>query len=248
MSKLIVANWKEYPATEAEAVALAKASDFKGVVICPPHQFLAAVRGAIKYAALGAQDYASDLSDHGAQYAIIGHSDRRAAGDTASIVAEKMALAVGDGLIPILCVGETREERARGARETAIRQQIQTAFAIIRAHDSLAVSQLNPLASEIRNQKSEIWIAYEPVWAISAASNGEPATPADAGARIAYIKEYLLHGSYSFPARFLYGGSITSTNAQAFLEHPDIEGLLVGAATVRNQEIKKLWQLAEHFG
>ncbi len=230
MNKLIVANWKGHPATEREAIELAKASDFSRVVICPPHQFLEIVQGVLKYAVLGVQDYAPDAHDHGAQYAIIGHSDQRAAGDTASIIAEKMALAVGDGLIPILCVGEHAEERAAGAREAVIRDEIAAAFALIRASDSFAVR--------------EAYIAYEPVWAISAVQGAKSATPAYARTRIAFMKEYLLHSGYSFPVKFLYGGSVTSVNAGLFLREEDIGGLLIGAASVRNGEIKKIWQEA----
>ena len=137
MSKLIVANWKAHPATEDEAVRLAAASDFKNVIICPPHQFLAAVQGVLKYAGLGGQDYAPDLAEHGAWYTLVGHSDMRAAGDTLDIIAEKMALAAGDGLIPILCVGESAEERAAGRENAVIRAQVASAFRAIEAHPSL---------------------------------------------------------------------------------------------------------------
>lgn len=228
--KLIVANWKEYPTAESEAIHLAKASDFSGIVICPPHRFLEQLRGIIKYAALGAQDYAPDASDHGARYVIIGHSRERAAGDTAGIIAEKMALAVGDGLIPIVCVGENERERAARMSETIIREQISAAFSMIREHKPFAARKA--------------YIAYEPVWAISSAYEATPATPDYARERIARIKEYLLHSVYSFPVKFLYGGSVSSANARSFLENEDIDGLLVGAASVRGEEIKKIWQEA----
>ncbi len=232
--KCIVANWKKHPATKAEAVALARASDFAGMVICPPHQFLEIVHRVIKNALLGAQDYAPDLSKHGVRYVIIGHSDRRAAGETDDGIAEKMARAVFDGLTPILCVGETREQRIRGEAEQIIIKQLR-----------VGLSKISFLQSDRRNLIAEIWIAYEPVWAISTARGAEPATPENAVARIAFIKEQLLHLHCQFSVKFLYGGSVTSANAPSFLRHHDIDGLLVGAASIIPKEIKKIWQSAK---
>lgn len=234
MTKIIIANWKEHSATEAAAVALARASDFKGVVICPPHRFLGlfGFEFLLKHAALGAQDYASDIYGLGCRYVIIGHSDRRRLGDTDTIVAEKMACAVSDGLTPILCVGETAEQRARGKVEQVITEQLRVGL------------------SEIRHLKSEIWIAYEPVWAISSELNVQSETPVGAAARIAFLKEHMLHfgkGKFNIGSwKFLYGGSITSANAHSFLAHTGIDGLLVGAASIQPIEIQKIWQLTQH--
>ena len=165
--KLIIANWKEYPATSGDAIALARACDVSGLVLCPPHAFLDEVSGTIRVASLGAQDYAPDLSSRGVRYAIIGHSDRRAAGDTDDIVAEKAALAMDDGIVPIICVGESRVERDRGDPARVVRREVVSALSRISAH-----------AADF--PVSFVWFAYEPVWAISTAPHTVPATISDA--------------------------------------------------------------------
>lgn len=238
MTKILIANWKEYPRIEAKAVALARASDFQGMVICPPRWFLDVLGSGkagnfkLQHAALGGQDYEPGLPSLGVRYVIIGHSDRRRLGDTDVIVAEKMACAVRDGLTPILCVGETREQRARGKVEQVIMEQLRVGL------------------SEIRNLKSEIWIAYEPVWAISVEPGAAPETASHAAARIAFLKERVLpfsNGKLKVEHwKFVYGGSITSANAHSFLAHTGIDGLLVGAASVQPIEIQKIWQLTQH--
>ena len=229
--KCIVANWKEYPTTEAGALALARASDFEGMIICPPHRFLGLLNSGslLKHAALGAQDYVSDAAGRGVRYVIIGHSDRRRLGDTNDSIAEKMARAVSDGLTPILCVGETREERERGKTEAAIREQLKIGLSKIQK-------------SAIRNPKSEIWIVYEPVWAISTEAHAQPETAGGATRIICFIKEQLIQYKDS---RFLYGGSVNAENAHLFLEQRDIDGLLVGAASLHKEEIEIIWQLAQ---
>lgn len=231
--KLLVANWKDNPATPAEAMTLAKSSDFSGMVICPPHRFLGLFGSGLllKHAVLGAQDYAPDIHTLGCRYVIIGHSDRRRLGDTDVLVAEKMACAVSDDLTPILCVGETAEQRVRGEAEPVITEQLRVGL------------------SKIQHLKSEIWIAYEPVWAISSELNAQPETPVGAAARIAFLKEQALQlNSVKLTVhngKFLYGGSITSVNAYSFLEQSLINGLLVGAASVQPIEIQKIWQLTQ---
>lgn len=237
MSKIIIANWKGHPAIEAEAVDLARASDFSGMVICPPKQFLKTVSRVLKNAVLGAQDYAPDIYGLGCRYVIIGHSDRRRLGDTNALVAEKMACAVSDGLTPILCVGETAEQRACGKTESVITEQLR-----------IGLSKIQTL---VRGEgKGEIFVAYEPVWAISVEPGASPDTAFHAAARIAFLKKQVLqYSSWKWEmgnGKFLYGGSITSANAHSFLTPIDIDGLLVGAASVQPIEIQKIWQLTQH--
>ena len=233
MIKLVIANWKEYPATADEAVTLAKACDVPGLVLCPPHAFLDEVSAAVTSASLGAQDYAPDLSLRGVRYAIVGHSDRRAAGDTDNIVAEKAALAMDDGIIPVVCVGESRAERDRGDVDRAVRQQFISAISRILAH-----VQDFPASSVI-------YFAYEPVWAISTAPGAAPASVSDAVHGISAIKEAALHAHCPFVVRYLYGGSMTQENASTFLASDDIDGLLVGGASRDASHITRIWQQSQ---
>lgn len=233
MNKLVIANWKEYPASVDEAVSLARACDISGLVLCPPHAFLDEVSAAIERASLGAQDYAPDLSSRGVRYAIIGHSDRRKAGDTDDIVAEKAALALDDGVSPVICVGESRAEREGGDADRAIRSQVISALSRLTAHaKDLPVS-------------STIYFAYEPVWAISTAPHAVPATLSDIVHGISVIKEAVLHADCPFVVRYLYGGSVTEENAGIFLAADDIHGLLVGGASRDASRIKNIWQQSQ---
>lgn len=233
MTKLVIANWKEYPATGAEAVSLAQACDVPGLVLCPPHAFLDEVSAVIKNASLGAQDYAPDLFVRGVRYAIIGHSDRRKAGESDDIVAEKAALSLDDGVIPVICVGESRTEREAGETDRAIRREAVAAMARISAH-----AQDFPISS--------VCFAYEPVWAISTAPGAVPATLDDAIHGISVIKEAMLHAHYPFVVRYLYGGSVTEENAGSFLLSDDIDGLLVGGASRNPSHIKAIWQQSQN--
>jgi triosephosphate isomerase len=230
MAKIIFANWKNRIKTEAEAVELARRADCKGLVLCPPHAFLSEVAAVIKHAELGVQDYAPDAKARGAKYALIGHADRRAVGDTDAIVAEKLALAVTDGLVPVLCIGESRTERDSGVTNGVLKRQIKE-----------GLSRYMSLESRIMNA---LYIAYEPLWAISAGADHEHCSPETAAHRIAYVKEQLLHLGCSVTAKYLYGGSVTSKNAAEYLHSKDIDGLLVGAVSVNSEELKKIWHLA----
>jgi triosephosphate isomerase len=88
-------------------------------------------------------------------------------------------------------------------------------------------------------------VAYEPVWAISTETGGVSDTPEDAVASIAFLRSYLLQFGYYLPTRFLYGGSVTSVNAASFLQQSDIDGVLVGGASLQPEEIKKIWRITQ---
>lgn len=229
MAKIIFANWKQRIKSEAGAVELARATDAKDLVLLPPHEFLREVGAVIRHAEVGAQDYAPDAYVSGARYALVGHADRRAAGDTDSIVAEKLALAARGGLIPILCVGESRVERDGGVTNEVLKRQLKQGF-----------SRLRDLSLE----SYPVYVAYEPLWAISTGEEHAECSPETAVHRIAYLKEQLLHLGYGVRAKYLYGGSVTSKNAEEYLHNKDIDGLLVGAASVNPEELKKIWHSA----
>ncbi|RJP45944.1 triose-phosphate isomerase [Candidatus Parcubacteria bacterium] len=226
MKKLLAANWKMNPDFEDEAVRLARLEDERGVVICPPFPFLGGVGRALKRAALGAQDlfwekggaYTGEVSaimlkGLGARYVIVGHSERRRLGETDDAVNRKLKAALKAGLRPILCVGEPREARRKGvaAARVHIRRQLRLGLKGIR---------------------KRIVIAYEPIWAIG---TGKSDSPRESAAIARFIKTAVRP-----KPRVLYGGSVASQNARSFLQYKEIDGALVGGASLRGKEFKKI--------
>ena len=233
---LVVGNWKMNPTSRQDAVSLARATlgvaeAHPGVstVICPPTVWLTDVAAAVAGTrlALGAQTMAA--AERGAftgetsplmlaglvVFVILGHSERRQHdGETDASVAAKVASAVAHGLRPIAAVGERLEERHAGETGAVIDRQLRA-----------AVSRLDALAG------SGLAIAYEPVWAIG---SGEAASPADAQAVAAQIRgilrEHDAPGAAEVP--ILYGGSVTAANAAEFFAAADIDGALVGGASL----------------
>lgn len=245
MNKILIANWKMNPAKEAEAIKLAKASDSEGVILCVPFPFLGAVKKVIKKASLGAQDVcfeeggaftgevsANQLKSMGVEYVIIGHSERRAhLGENDELIGHKVAAALDAGITPIVCVGETRDERDKGQTREIIDRQTRMAFALIPAGGK---------------GKHNVILTYEPVWAISTnlpASGGSAvtATPEVAQDMINYMQG-IVRGLPVVPA-FIYGGSVNEKNLQSFLECPEIHGALVGGASLKPGEFKAMISL-----
>lgn len=196
------------------------------VVVCVPHPYLAQTQNALQDSGIqwGAQNLSSQqngaftgevsaamLQDFGCQWVLVGHSERRALyGETDLNVLLKTKAALDAGLTPVVCVGETDKEYAEGLTEAIVLQQLQSIL-------KLDAEQLKRLV-----------IAYEPVWAIG---TGKSATPEQAQAIHAYIRELLAqHGAGS--VQILYGGSVNATNAQALFAMPDIDGALVGGASL----------------
>jgi triosephosphate isomerase len=243
MGKILIANWKMNPTKESEAVKLAKASDAKNVVICPPFPFISAVSKAVKTAAIGAQDvfweesgaYTGEVSGVELQglrvsHVIIGHSERRhGLGETDEMVAKKVSAAFTQKITPILCVGETRVERDEQRTKEVIDRQLRSAFSLIPAENG--------------DEKPLVYIAYEPVWAISSNQSGAPtpASPADVVGVIHYM-ESIVRGIPITPI-FIYGGSVNATTLLGFLNYPEIAGALVGAASLQTAEFKKMIKL-----
>jgi triosephosphate isomerase len=224
--------------TSREAVAyvrefssLTKNVDHVEVVLAPPFTSIAAAAEAARNTLVGiaAQNVyferegaftgeisAAMLSDAGAEYVIIGHSERRRLfGDTDEWVNRKLAAALAAGLTPIVCIGETLTERERGETLAVLDRQIKTGF------DGVSSERI-----------AELVIAYEPVWAIG---TGKNATAAEAGEAHAHIRGRLRQwfgGPAADACRILYGGSVKTDNIGELIALPDVDGALVGGASL----------------
>lgn len=203
------------------------------VAVCVPAPYLAQFQAlaqalpALASIDLGAQDVsakasgaytgevsASMLKDFGCRYAIVGHSERRQYHfETDALVAEKAQQALALGITPIVCVGETLAEREAGQTESVVKRQL---AAVIHANGHCI---------------SEIVVAYEPVWAIG---TGRTATPEQAQAVHAVLRAQLKAATdQSARVKILYGGSMNAANAATLLSQPDIDGGLIGGASLK---------------
>lgn len=244
--KTIIGNWKMNLGVR-ESVALARASLLllRGkkvaphLVICPSTIALSEVRKVVARSGcgLGAQNVSSEeqgaftgetsarmLFEVGATHVIIGHSERRHVfGETDEMVNAKLLKALEHNLIPIVCVGETKEERDAGHVKKVILHQLATAFKNVR-----------PKFSET------LYVAYEPVWAIG---TGETPTSSEIVEVHAHIREVLGELFPTAPTTafaVLYGGSVNAENAYAFLREKEIDGLLVGGASIKIHQLKEI--------
>lgn len=247
MDKLVVANWKMNPASRAEAETLAagyrtqvpRATGVQ-VVACPPMPYLALLHDLTPAIQLGAQDVFWEesgahtgavsplqLKNLGVSWVILGHSERRAAGETDENISKKMEAAQMNSLRTILCVGESAELHAQKA--PAIEKFLHT--------------QLDNGLARLKDP-SLLVICYEPIWAISAQSGGTPDDPADAMDRIAHIKQYIATKFNNITPPVLYGGSVSAGNAHNFFKYAAIDGVLVGAASLDATAFKGIVQSA----
>ncbi len=237
---LIAGNWKmNGSAAFTDELITAIVAGLSGreaaeVLVCPPFPYLPAVAAKLSGTAvlLGAQnvsqhptgaytgEIAADmLKDVGCEYVIVGHSERRAMlGESNEIVAGKFAAAQKGGLKPILCVGETLEQREADRTEQVIGEQLQAVL------ESSGIAGLGGAV-----------IAYEPVWAIG---TGRTATPDQAEQVHRYIRELLAAKDKSVASKtqILYGGSMKGNNAAGLLDMPDIDGGLIGGASLKADE------------
>ncbi len=242
MGKLIIANWKMNPVFLSKAEELAKASDVDGLIICPPFPFLKAVAKVIKKAKLGAQDLfweeggaytgevsAQQLKDVGVEYVIIGHSERRQnLGETDEMVAKKIVAALRSNLKPILCVGETRAEHDAGKTKEVVERELRIGLSLYPKPHTL-----NPII-----------IAYEPIWAIG---TGTPDTPENMLDMVEFMRRQASIRQLADKCQVIYGGSVTSENVEEFLKHKEISGALVGGASLKAEEIKKIVEIAKKY-
>ncbi len=232
---LVVANWKAYvedldaaKKLVRSAKRLASGTRVK-IVLAPPAPFLGffardnrsevGFAGQDLSATLGGAETgevtAAALAGSGAHYVLVGHSERRAKGDTEEVVARKLAHAVAQDLTPVLCVGE-RERDAEGRYLAGIRGEIESA--------------LQPLASKERTQ---VILAYEPLWAIDK-TGADAITPGDLTEMTLYIRKVLaeLLPGKNAEARVLYGGSVEPENIRGLAGGSGVDGFLVGHASV----------------
>ena len=245
----IAGNWKmNLDRAASLALAEAIASDLAGlatvdVAICPPAVYLDAVSGPLADSpvALGAQDmyhqpggaFTGELSgpmlrDIGCRYVILGHSERRhVLGEDNSLVNEKLHAAFQHELLPIVCLGETITDRRQGKTSDVIRNQFEGSLAGLTA-EQMAITT----------------IAYEPVWAIG---TGEVATPEQAQQVHADLRS-LVENSYNPEVaslvRIQYGGSVKPDNAASLLSEPDIDGALVGGASLDAESFRGIIEQA----
>jgi triosephosphate isomerase len=232
--KLIAGNWKMNGNLEANdallrSVAAGMQQARCEVAVCVPSPYLAQVQ-MLRHGSsieLGAQDVsqheqgaftgevsAKMLREFGVRYAIVGHSERRQYhGETDALVADKAKAALANGITPIVCVGETLAEREAGQTEEVVKRQM------------AAVIHVNGHCI------SEIVVAYEPVWAIG---TGKTATPEQAQQVHALLRKQLAAATgHAERVHILYGGSMNAANAASLLAQPDIDGGLIGGASLK---------------
>jgi triosephosphate isomerase len=243
---LIAGNWKMYK-TIAEALAFAQsfkplvvAATHCDIVLAPPYTALKPLADRLEGSnvAVAAQDVAAEpgpgaftgevsaamIKDAGARYTIIGHSERRQFfGETNESVNRKLVTALGAELLPIVCVGERLEERDAGLAEGVVGEQLAGGMRNLTATDG-----------------SRIIIAYEPVWAIG---TGRTATPETAQQMHAFIRSRIREmfgDSVAAGMRILYGGSVKPDNAAALMSEADIDGALVGGASLEAEPFAQI--------
>jgi triosephosphate isomerase len=253
MKKLLVFNWKSAPTTVDAAIKLARVTENylkspkSDVVIAPPFLFIEEVGKFIKKVKLGSQDvfwenplsgknpYTGEISlqqekNLKVKYVIIGHSERRRIlNETDEMINKKVLATLKANLKVILCVGEPKREL-----------KIMNYELRIKAAQDYIKNQLKQDLKNIENLKLKIEnliIAYEPIWAIG---TGRSDSPEDAVKMIKYIKEFSISNFQFSNIKVLYGGSIDSKNIKNFVKYKEIDGFLVGGASLKNKEIKKI--------
>jgi triosephosphate isomerase len=251
MKKLIAANWKMNKTGE-EAVSFVKefGKTIKGgknaeIVICPPFTALSAVSAELKKSniKLGAQNMHHEasgaftgeisplmLKEIGCEYVILGHSDRRAIGETDSLINKKIISALKNNLKPILCIGETHEQRLKVETQDVLENQL------IKCLQNV-------------EQIQKVVIAYEPVWAISRGNPSQKAATKDDAEEAHLFIRKLVGGIYDEKSaretRIIYGGSMKPENAEELLSMRNIDGGLVGNASLDAKSFAEIVKCAK---
>ena len=255
-SKLVVGNWKLHGSLSANQRLLAELkAALSGmtnidIALCLPYVYLFQAQQLLhdSHIGWGAQNvsqfeegaYTSCISadmvaEFGCQYTIIGHSERRALKlESNHVAAKRLMNALSAGLTPIFCVGETLEERDSGIAENVVKNQM---LNVVYGLDD---------AQFARAKKMHMVIAYEPVWAIG---TGKNAQPEQAQKMHAFIRTLIAERDLIFAAqvRIIYGGSMTPKNAQGLLNMPDIDGGLVGRASLDASDFVAICAIAQQM-
>ncbi len=242
---LVAGNWKMHGSTEMTAGLVAEiaagAANLAGVevLVCPPYPYLAQAVSLAGSVSVGAQDVCDQagqgaytgevngamLKDIGCTHAIIGHSERRQFyGDSNELVAAKFIATQAAGLVPVLCIGEMLEERESGNTENVLAAQLD---AVVQA------AGIEAFADAV--------VAYEPVWAIG---TGKTASPEQAQEVHAFIRGRLADKDATIAARLriLYGGSVKPGNASELFGCPDVDGGLIGGASLKSEDFLAICQ------
>ena len=240
MNKIIIANWKNHPETEVEAVklfteikdGLAGVDSGVEVVVCPPYNFVDIIGNKFSSdIGLGAQDFNDNippdlLKELDYKYVILGHSERRIElGETDEVINKKIHTAIENGLIPVLCLGDKNRESKEDIIEIA--------------------TQLKEDLKNLTPQSlSNLIITYEPIWAIST-MGGKVAKKEDIEESINFIKKTLfeMFGEPAQETKILYGGSVNPENAEEIISIPEVDGLLIGQASLSPEEFIKIVEI-----
>jgi triosephosphate isomerase len=244
--KVIAGNWKMYKNLEETSAllnelktALASTPASTIVVVCPPYTSLSVAAGLLKGSSihLGAQNmsqhdegaYTGEISwkmlrSAGCEYVILGHSERRQYfGETNALVNEKAKKALANGLLPIICVGETLQERETGRTKGVIKEQVE-----------------GVLAGLTPDQMSRVIIAYEPVWAIGTGRNATPEQAQEVHSQIRQLVAGMLGNAVAGSLVIQYGGSVKPDNSAGLLTQNDIDGALVGGACLKSDSFSAI--------
>lgn len=242
--QILVANWKNYPDSIEEANGLVarlarKKRLYKklNIFIAPPLPYLSLVAGKAGFAKLAAQDISildkgtrtgevtpEILKSFGVRLAILGHSERRAQGESSELVSRKISAALRSGITPLVCVGE-KERDADGEHFEFLRSEIKAS-----------------LAGLSRQSATKLAIAYEPVWAIGKAAK-DALLPGDLAQSVIFIKKVLtdLYGrNVAEKVPILYGGSVESANIGVLAQGTGVAGFLVGHASLKPKQFEEI--------
>lgn len=236
MSKVVIANWKMSLQVK-QALALAeKFRHIKSkhqVIVCPSFVHISMCKEVATNMQLGAQNCsehdlgaqtgqvaAAQLFELGVRYCLVGHSEARASGETCEQVATKAAKAAAAGMLPVVCIGESLDEKKAGQTDAVLSAQ---------------------LAPVIKVGLKKFWVAYEPIWAIG---TGLAAQSADVQAIHQSIRKQLVSSAkLDSDPKILYGGSVKPANSAELLALPDVDGLLVGGASL---DVEQFSQICEN--
>lgn len=247
-SKLVIGNWKMHGSRSFATLLVRElVNHLRGVAsdvaLCVPAPVLSCVVDltADSRIQVGAQDLsdfdhgaftgevsAAMLCDVGCRLVLVGHSERRIRHrETNPVVGRKAQMALANGLMPVVCVGETRQQRDAGQTEAVVLEQIDAVI------DQTSAGSMNRMV-----------VAYEPIWAIGSVTN---ATPGQAQEIHAAIRQHVARRcgkALAVDLRLIYGGSVNATNAAELLEQPDVDGVLVGGASLVAREFSQIAQIA----